>query len=64
MFKRQTRFEQLADTERAAQLEARAAELTAEGKLEKAERKLAKAAALRAKAAVFAKLVEVLDASL
>ena len=64
LLRKEIRFEQRAQSEKATQLEARAAELAAQGKVEKAQRKLEKAAHLRARSAVFAQLREVLAAAL
>lgn len=64
LLRKEIRFEQRAQSEKATQLEARAAELAAQGKVEKAQRKLEKAAHLRARSAVFAQLMEVLAAAL
>lgn len=62
--RRQARFEKRSDVARAIRLETRADELEAEGQFERAERKREKAANIRARAAIFAKLAEVMDASI
>jgi len=62
LLRKQTRFEARANSQKAAQLEAKAAELMAQGKTEKAQKKLNQAEAARAKAQVFSGLSLVLKA--
>lgn len=64
LLRRQMRFENRTDVERAVRLEARAAELEAAGKVRQAQRRMERAQALRARAEVYGYLVEVLGASL
>ncbi|MCY7296685.1 ExeM/NucH family extracellular endonuclease [Alteromonas sp. a30] len=64
LLRKQMRYENRADSERAARYEARAAEFEARGKTRQAQRFMQKALELRARAQVYGYLAEVLNASL
>lgn len=64
LMRRQMRFENRNDIERAVRFETRAAELEAAGKIRQMERLLERATALRARAAIYSHMVAVLGASL